>query len=105
MKLEIVDTEDKRQQGLSGRGLITGGMLFVFDDVSQDHCMWMEDMNFAIDIIWLDESKTVVDLKQSITPATYPASFCPSQKALYVIELGAGEAAINRVAVGDTLKF
>lgn len=105
VNLEIVDTDDLRKQGLSGRGSLEGGMLFVYDEPSKDHCIWMRDMNFAIDIIWLNESKSVIDIKESVLPTTYPENFCPSEKALYVIELGAGEAATNEIKIGYTLKF
>jgi len=105
LNLEVVDAETTRQQGLSGRGLLDGGMLFVFDESGRDHCMWMRDMNFAIDIIWLDESKTVIDLKQSVVPATYPENFCPTGEAKYVIELNSGDANKLELKPGQKIKF
>src|SRR5690606_29825935 len=56
--LEKVNSEQDHSIGLSKYDMLpqTQGMLFVFDG-SQSACMWMKDMNFAIDIVWLNEKK------------------------------------------------
>ncbi len=101
---EIVDTVASRAQGLSGRASLgeSEGMLFVFpvDDV---HGFWMKDMNFAIDMIWIDAGKKVVHIAANATPESYPASFVPASAARYVLEVPAGWAARNNVSVGSTL--
>ncbi len=53
LRVEIAETEDARQQGLSGRETIgSDGMLFVFLDVRQ-RSFWMKDMRFPIDILFI----------------------------------------------------
>jgi uncharacterized protein len=92
--VEIVDTEELRQKGLSGRrdlGL-NEGMLFGFDYSSIDRCFWMNDMNFAIDIVWLNSEKEVVFFKENVLPETYPELFCPDESSQYVLEVKAGRA-------------
>lgn len=56
-ELLVADTPQKRQQGLSGREklLPNTGMFFKFDTLEQQG-IWMKDMNFSIDILWLDEN-------------------------------------------------
>jgi len=104
--LETVDTEQTRAQGLSGREYLapTQGMLFVFDR-PEKACMWMKDMNFSLDVIWLDENKRIIDIKERIAPETYPQSFCPVQSTKYVIEINAGVAQQARLAVGQRINF
>ncbi|MBU4315169.1 DUF192 domain-containing protein [Patescibacteria group bacterium] len=57
----ISKTEIDRMQGLSDislEELDADGMLFLFDD-SQDRVFWMKDMNFSLDIIWIDQGSVV----------------------------------------------
>ncbi len=86
LAVEIVDTPEARRQGLSGRKEIgSGGMLFVFDE-SDYHGIWMKDMLFPIDIIWIDENLTIVAIEKRVRPDTYPRVFRPSAPARYVLE-------------------
>src|SRR3989338_5042145 len=60
IKAELADTPEKRALGLSGRETLGNdeGMLFVFDEPNTRQ-FWMKNMNFALDIIWIDENKKV----------------------------------------------
>lgn len=106
ISLDVVDTPAARQQGLSGRGGLAdnSGMLFVFNENSAD-CFWMKDMQFSIDILWLNEAKQVLYSVQNVDPASYPHSFCPPEPARYVIELPAGRAGSLGIRDGQTLDF
>ena len=42
-------------------------MFFVFDK-PEKHSFWMKDMNFPIDIIWLDSTDKVVHIEQNLQP-------------------------------------
>lgn len=101
---EIVDTNLKRQMGLSGRNNLPedSTMVFVFDG-KQQRCFWMKDMRFAIDIVWLDETKRVVAIERSVQPSTYPESFC--HDGMYVAEFVAGTADKNDIEVGSQSNF
>ena len=105
-QLTIASTPATRQVGLGGRQTMsqTSGMLFVFN-TSAVECFWMKDMQFPLDIIWVNPEKKVVHVEQHLTPATYPKTFCPSTPAKYVIELRAGEAAKRHIATGQKLDF
>lgn len=98
---ELANTPEKRQLGLSGRqGLEEGrGMLFVFDQPGR-HGIWMKDMLFPIDIIWLDDNGRVVGLERDVSPQTFPRIFYPESDAKYVLELKAGSAAEFGIEIG-----
>jgi uncharacterized membrane protein (UPF0127 family) len=80
------------------------GMVFIYQQ-SDFHCFWMKNMHFPLDIIWVDEGKRVVHLEENVPPESYPKQFCPDKRALYVVELNAGQAKVAGIKVGDELKF
>lgn len=104
LQLEIVDNADLRKKGLSGRESLLSdqGMLFVFDSPGVE-CFWMKDMKFPIDIVWLDEQKQVVHMKENVTPESYPESFCPKTSAKYVLEVRSGLAKEQNIRIGSQL--
>jgi uncharacterized protein len=104
-KLERADSNQQQLRGLSGRnGLPTGtGMLFSFGQPATQ-CMWMKDMRFAIDMIWLNDRKEIIKVEPNVSPQTYPASFC-AENTKYVIELNSGEATKYGFVPGGKLKF
>lgn len=104
--LEIAKTEEARLKGLGGRASLADccGMLFVFDKPGR-HCFWMKDVPFALDMIWLDESKKVVHIEEDVRPETYPDQFCNQGSAKYVVELNSGESGKNQLQVGQVVKL
>ena len=104
--LEIADTDLLRERGLSYRTSLAPqtGMLFVFE-VPQTLRFWMKDMNFPIDIIWLDADKKVVHIEHALSPSTYPDSFGPETPTQYVIELNARDAQKIGLKRGDMVDF
>ena len=104
--VDVADTDVLRERGLSGRSDLPGGkgMLFVFD-TDDTWGIWMKDMLFPIDIIWVDASGTVVTVAENVAPDTYPKSFYPSAPARYVLELPAGFAAARGIAEGAIIKI
>ena len=105
--IETVDTPKQRQLGLSGRSAIDNdeGMMFVFDNISGTNCFWMKDMQFAIDMVWLDADKKVVTVTESVAPETYPESFCPESGAKYGLELKEYRANELGIVQGEELRF
>lgn len=104
IKVDIADSKSERVKGLSDRRYLIGnnGMLFIFEE-SDYHGIWMKDMNFAIDIIWLDASMQVVHIEKNIAPNTYPKTFKPKNKALYVLEVPSGFVSENYIKMGDQM--
>lgn len=103
--LEFADTDAKRIQGLSDRKNLeeNNAMLFVFPSATQQ-CMWMKDMRFSIDMVWVNENKEVIKIAQSVAPETYPKTFC-ADNTKYVLEFAAGETGDINLTTGQRLKF
>ncbi len=107
VRVEVADTPDARQQGLSGHiGLNEGeGLLFVFE---QDglHSFWMRDMLFSIDILWISSDGRVVFIEKSASPESFPASFTPPTPARYVLEVASGFSEAHDIEAGrSTVTF
>lgn len=104
--LEVADTEAAHTKGLSQRDSLdrNKGMLFDFktDAVWE---IWMIQMRFSIDIIWLNSNGKIVYIKEDVTPAYYPETFHPNQPVRYVIELPAKTVQRLELNVGDHIKL
>jgi uncharacterized membrane protein (UPF0127 family) len=104
--LEEASTNSEQTLGLSGRSSMprNRGMLFDFHE-SDEYCMWMKDMHFALDIIWLNQQKEIVYVVENVTPDTYPKSFCGPGEARYVVEVNTGVVKAANLQVGQRLRF
>ncbi len=106
VRIEIVDTPELREQGLSGRSEIgdQNGMLFVFNEPDY-HSIWMKDMQFAIDVVWISPDLTVVGVEKNVTPNTYPKSFRPPKPVLYILETDVHYTDTMGIRVGDKVRL
>ncbi len=104
LKVDIANTNETREKGLSGKKELkeNEGMLFIFEQPSKNY-FWMKDMNFPIDIIWLDENLKVIYIKKDATPESYPESFGTDQNSKYVLEVVSNFSDKNNIRIGDTL--
>ena len=107
----VASTPNERRAGLSKFESLPldQGMLFVFDH-SEKYSIWMKNMKFAIDIIWLDEQKRVVDVVSNAPPQpgkkdSQLAVYRPRGDSMYILEVNAGLAALNNVNIGDIADF
>lgn len=106
-EVECVVSPVRLARGLSGRpSLAKGtGMLFIFDTLERQK-MWMPDMNFPLDVVWLDETLSVIHISYGLQPCKDGAS-CPSTNSVYhckyAIEMNEGEAAIYGFMNGTQL--
>lgn len=101
---EIVSTKAALAKGLSGRESIDRDAVMIFDfGATEEHCMWMKDMKFAIDMVWLDEAKKVTAIERSVAPSTYPQSFCHDGET--VAEFAAGTADRLPLHIGDSFRY
>jgi len=102
--VDVADSPSERTQGLSGRASLRpgSGLLFIFDEAAI-HGIWMKDMYFAIDIVWVADNMQVVHIEQNVTPDTYPTVFKPKSPARYVVEVPAGFVAEEGIKMGDLL--
>lgn len=79
-------------------------MLFVFPQVGI-YSFWMKDMNFPLDIVWIDENNTVVDRVINALPESYPKTFTPHASAARVLELPANTADMYGFTVGARIEI
>ena len=107
--VRVADDETERQQGLSGTDSLPRGegMLFVFEKPGE-YGIWMKDMNYDIDILWLDAEGRVVKVVENAPAPDIESQtwlvYKNAEPAMYVLELGAGEFARMGIALGDQIK-
>ena len=106
ISVEVANTPEARTQGLSGRKELKDntGMLFVFDTPAQ-YGFWMKEMNFALDIVWIDEMLHIVGIEKEVSPDTFPQVFKPVESAKYVLEMPAGWVEKNNIDIGQVVYF
>ncbi len=110
-QLELVKTSEDLRKGLSKFENIKDnqGMLFVFDKPGR-WSIWMKDMKFNIDIIFLNENKEVVTLFRNVKFENHENVFqyrqyLPDYDSKYVIEIKEGELNNNKIKIGDKINF
>jgi hypothetical protein len=110
VEVEVVDSEELRAKGLSGRSSLeeNKGMLFVFEKRDVEPVFWMKDMEFAIDIIWIDNDKIVridkeVPSAKKGVPDGSLTRYAPGQPIDYVLEVSSGFSDKNTIKIGDSV--
>jgi len=110
IEAEIADTPKKRAEGLMYREHLAQnrGMLFTFGQ-AQLWTFWMKNTKIPLDIIWMNEKKQIIHIARSVPICTRTDDRCPQYQpndpALYVLELGSGEADRLKLEKGSKLKF
>lgn len=101
----IAHTDATRSQGLSGIASMdtNEGVLFIFD-APTDAKFWMKDMMFALDFVYIRDGK-IVDLRENVSPDTYPELITARSPFTHVLELNAGQIRQWKFAVGDRVKL
>ncbi len=104
IRVDIADTDAKRQVGLASRSVIAAGegMLFTFEEDAKWR-VWMKDMKFGIDILWLDKDGKILDIREYVYPDSYPDVFEPKSEARYILEVIVGYTSANGIQVGNKL--
>lgn len=108
-KVQVVKKSEDLQKGLSGRDSLAQnqGMLFVFEKKG-DYPFWMKDMNFPLDIIFINDNKIVTIYEQVPSPL-YPNENLPVYRAKEpinkVLEFNAGTVSKYKIKVGDEVTF
>jgi hypothetical protein len=105
LPIELATTSAEQVKGLSDRREIgSTGLLFIFPD-TDTHGIWMKDMQFSIDILWLDSEYKVIHIEENVSPITFPKIFYPSQPSKYVFEADSGFTQKYKIEVGEKLEF
>ncbi len=115
ISVAIADTPEKQIQGLSGQKTLgeNQGMLFKFSKQSQVS-FWMKDMNFNLDIIWIENKKIIgitADVPAPVNNKRYDAQdtslprYSSPGPVDAVLEVNAGWSKKNNIKVGDELSI
>lgn len=107
--VEVVNTQQSRSQGLSNRPEIgSDGMLFVFPETKR-HSFWMNQMNFGLDFIWINQGKVVAITNDAPAPSPNMNQgelpiYQPDQKVDMVLEVNDNFLENNQIDIGDIVK-
>jgi uncharacterized membrane protein (UPF0127 family) len=101
--LEVMDTPNKRNQGMMGRKNLQGGMLFIFPHI-QELSFWMKNCLISLDIIFIIDNN-ITHIERNALPCTY--THCPHYVGIgnKVVELPAGMVEKMGVEKGDEVLF
>ncbi len=103
--VEIASTSEERVKGLSEReGIESDGLLFIFPNESM-HGIWMKDMLFSIDILWINSLGEVVWIEEGVHPETYPEVLYSQEPSLYVLEVDSGVVRENNWHIESEFNF
>lgn len=103
----VAKTADQREKGLAGTGELRQdqAMLLVYESDGK-WPIWMKDMKYPIDIVWLDSEKKIVYIVKNAPPESYPYDqFVPKHEARYVLELPAGTVTQKSIKAGAEAVF
>jgi uncharacterized membrane protein (UPF0127 family) len=98
LQVQIADTKPLQTRGLMFQEKLPydQGMLFIFEDEGI-RSMWMLNMQFSLDVLWLDAQGNVVHIEKDTQPCksaleTMACTFTNGngEEAKYVLEVTAG---------------
>jgi uncharacterized membrane protein (UPF0127 family) len=104
---EIADSPQQRNRGLMFRKDLDDkhGMLFVFEGEAR-YGFWMKNMNFPIDIIWIDGNRDIIDIYEDALPCKdICKTMLPRAAAQFVLEVKSGFVRTKRIKAGDKVFF
>lgn len=103
--VEIADTVETRARGLMGRRLRddSAGMLFLFER-PEPQVFWMRATPGALDIIFIDAQKRVLNIARDTTPMS-DATYASAGPAQFVVEARAGFAGRFGLREGYTVRW
>ena len=113
LEVQIADTDPRRARGLMFQEQLPldEGMLLVFDDANK-RSIWMLNMQFPLDVIWIDNNSRVVFIEKNILPCktALETVTCPSYKggnkdAQYVLEVTTGFVDTFKITTESTLEI
>jgi len=98
---EVAKTVEARKQGLMYRQSLEQdkAMLFIFPNEGI-YSFHMRNVNFPLDIVWLNKDKEIVFIKRNALPGE--ENIIPDKPGQYVIELNPG---LVNLEIGDKVDF
>lgn len=105
INIQIASTEFDRELGLMNRKSMdeNQGMLFIFPDV-QVRSFWMRNTIIPLDMIFIDDSKTVLNIAKNTTPYA-DVSYPSMGPAKYVVEVNGGFCDRHNITPGAIVNW
>jgi uncharacterized membrane protein (UPF0127 family) len=105
LKIEIADTDEKREFGLMYRDALAddAGMLFIFPAPAHQ-MFWMKNTKIPLDMLFADEHGRVIGIVANAEPYSQAPRGVPGD-SLYVIEVNGGACQRLGINAGDRLEF
>jgi hypothetical protein len=107
VEVEEARSEEEIATGLMYRGNICEncGMLFYFEEDRRGG-FWMKNCEISLDIIFIDESGEIIDIKEDFEPCDEEPcpSYSPDEAYRYVLEVNGGWCRQNDVMRGDKIR-
>jgi uncharacterized membrane protein (UPF0127 family) len=102
VQAEVAATDASRSYGLMHRTSLpeNHGMLFVYKQTSTT-CFWMKNTPLPLSIAFIDANGRIVTIAD-MEPLKLD-SHCPTQPALYALEMEQGWFAHRQIKVGETV--
>jgi len=105
-KITVASTQTAREQGLSGKSELGTDQALLLVFPSEDKWgIWMKNMNFPIDVVWLNKEKKVVYIKKNVPFDDQTKIYKPEKPAQYVVELPSGTSTAKSIAIGRVAIF
>jgi uncharacterized membrane protein (UPF0127 family) len=104
--IKIASTEASRTKGLSGQTDLASDQALLMVFPKEDYWgIWMKDMNFPIDIVWLNKAKQVIYIVKNAPIDDQTTIYQPKSPALYVVELPAGTTTSESISLNKFASF
>ncbi len=109
-KAEVAASPWSKTKGLMFRAALAedGGLLMDFKDETKPG-IWMPFMRFALDLVFIDEDKRVVDVRENVKPLSKNPKtwriYMPKKCCRWVLEIKAGKISATKMRIGDLLDF
>ncbi|ASI14112.1 DUF192 family protein [Candidatus Mancarchaeum acidiphilum] len=105
----IADNFIKRMIGLMYRDSLKENscMLFIFDSAGKLG-IWMYNMKFPIDVLWIDKNMAIIDIKENLQPcrSIFNCDIAyPKANSKYIIELNAGYVKSHDIKLGTKINL
>lgn len=108
LNLEVAKTPLEKSKGLMYRDELDSfsGMYFPYLE-GREVAFWMKNMNFPLDLIYLDKDGTVLKIHKNVNPCQEQncARYLSDGKVYGVIEVNAEFTAVHNVKIGDNVEI
>ena len=101
--VEIANTDVERAAGLMFRKDFPANRAIMFDfKITRPVSMWMKNTPLPLDMLFADVNGLIVGVSENTIPQSLDVISSP-KPVLYVVEINAGQAAVNSIRAGDVL--